>query len=45
MSSTTLTTKEELAVEYHLQGLDRTNAVFKAFDCKDKKSASVISSK
>jgi len=40
-----LTTKKELAIEYHLQGLDKTNAVFKAFDCKDKNSASVIASK
>ena len=40
-----LTTKQELAIEYHLQGEDKTNAVFKAFDCKDKQSAAALATK
>ncbi len=37
-----LTKKQELAIEYHLQGMDKTNAVFKAFECKDKHTASSL---
>lgn len=40
-----LTKKQELAIEYHLQGMDKTNAVFKAFECQDKQSAAVIATK
>ena len=41
----TLTKKQELAVEFVIQGSDKTNAVFKAFRCKNKSSASSIATK
>ena len=42
---TMLTKKEELTIEYVLQGFNKGEAVFKAFDCKDMSSASALATK
>jgi len=40
-----LTKKEKLAVEFVLQGDNRTEACFKAYECKDRNSAGVVANK
>lgn len=40
-----LTKKQELAIEYRVQGMNQTEAVMKAFDCKNKDSAKAIASR
>ena len=40
-----LTKKEELAIEYHLQGDTKQDAVFKAYNCKNIGSASALATK
>ena len=40
-----LTKNKELAIEYLLQGANQTDAVFKAYDCKNKNSASALATK
>lgn len=40
-----LTNKKELAIQYHLEGATQTEAVFKAYDCKDEHSAGAFATK
>lgn len=40
-----LTKKEQLAVEYFLAGDNRTEAVFKAYECNSRESAGAMASK
>lgn len=40
-----LTKKEELTIEYVLQGFNKGEAVFKAYDCKNMSSASALATK
>ena len=40
-----LTKKQELAIEYLLQGMPQTQAVFKAYDCKDENTAGALATK
>lgn len=40
-----LTNKQELAIQYHLQGDSKTEAVMKAYDCKKRDTAKSLASK
>jgi len=40
-----LTQKQELAVQYHLNGANKTEAVQRAFDCKNYNTAKSLASK
>jgi phage terminase small subunit len=40
-----LTQKKELAIQYHLDGANQTEAVQRAYDCKNYQSAGALASK